>query len=330
MIASPPPVQGNFVGNTRLKQTQLPTLTKGTGANTQSLQLPKTGLLAALYLQISATVAGTLSAPNAQGAASIISRVRLTLNSGIDLINVSGPGYHYLLRDMLDSEYVDVCVGSTARNAVSATTFDLSMYFPIAINPRDPIGLLLLQNEQTIATLAVDFLADTSVATGATVTCTVKPYIDIFTVPDDPANLPPLNLLHGFLEDQQAVSGAGDFAYTWPRGNVYAQIAHGLGMAQSGSDKSSLTRVVINQTDNILYLDANGFDRHVQQTRGRARLAGTYPIDFMGSSGLGSFGSMRDFFNSNQVTQIQTILTATGADTLYTIRRQLFPLASGV
>src|SRR5215510_1386422 len=141
---------GGFVANTRRKIVQLPTQTRPVGGGTTSINLPKTGLLAAIVVAIRGSIAGTLTVPNALGMASIISRVRLTLNSGIDIFNVSGAGYHYLLREALESEYTDIAGQSNARSAVTAAAFNLDMLIPVAINMRDPLGLILLQNEQTL------------------------------------------------------------------------------------------------------------------------------------------------------------------------------------
>src|SRR6516162_816964 len=165
---------GGFAVNTRRKVLPLTgAITRPVGGGTYGpLTLPKTGLLARIYLSIRGTITGTVTAPNALGMASIISRIRVQANSGIDIFNVSGAGYHYLLRNSLESEYIDPVGQSNGTVAVSATTFNLDAIIPIALNMRDPTGLIMLQNEQTIVNLFIDWLADTSVGTGATITLT--------------------------------------------------------------------------------------------------------------------------------------------------------------
>jgi hypothetical protein len=316
---------GNFDANTRQKIVQLPTLTKGLGSNTQQTQLPKTGILAGIYLQISATVAGGLSAPNAAGASSIVRRVRLFVNSGITLIDISGPGYGYLLNESLESEYFLAQGQYTGRSAVTPTSFDLSMYLPISVNLRDAIGAFMLQNEQTIVTLAIDFEQDATVATGATVTATVKPYLILFTVPVNQADWPPFNVVHQILEDQQAV-GAGQVTYPWPRGNTYLSLSHGLGIGAAGSDGFTQVAIRLNQSDYLQNTDAAYLDVQHRLFRGRARPAGAAIFDFLASSGTGNYGKTRDVVNSARVTDISTVLTSSGANTLYSLRRQLVVL----
>ena len=317
---------GGFVANTRRKIVQLPTQTRPVGGGTTAINLPKTGLLAGIYLAIRGSIAGTLSVPNALGMSSIISRVRLTLNSGIDVYNVSGAGYHYLLREVMESEYGDISGQSNARSAVTAAAFNLDMIVPVAINMRDPLGLILLQNEQTLLTLNIDWASDTSVATGATVTCTAIPYIELFTVPVDPADYPPLNIIHQTLEDQQAISGAQDWVYNWPRGNTYLQVLHGCGIGASGTDSFTRAQIRVNQSDYLQSTDVPYLDLEFRRLRMRARPAGGIFFDLLGTSGLGNYGLTRDVFNSSLVTDLASVITVTGAMTAYNVRRQLVVL----
>lgn len=320
---------GGFGVNTRRKILPLQsTITRPVGGGTFGpLTLPKTGLLARMFLALRGSVAGTLSAQNALGMASIITRTRLQANSGIDLFNVSGAGYHYLLRNMLESEYIDPLGQSNATSAVSATTYNLDEIIPVALNMRDTTGLIMLQNEQTIVNLFIDYLADASVATGATVTLTTGDlYLEVFTVPPQSQDWPPLNLLHQILEDQQTPGGTGDFPYYWPRGNTYLQVLHGLGIGASGADNFTKYAVRINQSDYLQSTAIDYLDMEYRLHTGRARNAGGIFVDLLGSSGLGCYGLTRDMFNSALVTDLASVITVSTVSTLYSVRRQLVVL----
>lgn len=321
---------GGFAVNTRRKILPLTSaITRPVGGGTFGpLTLPKTGLLARIYLAIRGTVTGTVTGPNALGMASIISRVRLTVNSGIDIFNVSGAGYFYLLRNSLESEYIDPVGQSTGTVAVTATTFNLDMIIPVALNMRDTTGLIMLQNEQTIVNLAIDWTADSIVATGVPVVAltTGDAFLEIFTVPPDPKDWPPLNVIHQVLEDQQSVAGAGDFPYYWPRGNTYAQIMHGFGIGAAGADSFSKFAVRVNQSDYLQSSPVDFLDMEYRLAKGRARPAGSIFVDLLATSGLGCYGLTRDMFNSALVTDLASVVTTTGAGTLFTVRRQLVVL----
>jgi hypothetical protein len=316
---------GQFMSMTRRKLVPLASQSKGS-TNPLRFDVPKTHLLAGIWLNITGSVAGTLSAPNALGMASIVRNVRVIANSGIDLINVSGPQYHYLWRDNIE-HLIDPVPSSNARSAVTATTFDVSMFLPIQINGRDPIGLFMLQNQETLLQIEVDFETDSVVATGATVTATVTPMLEFFTVPIKQEDYPPLNTIVQTLGETASVAAAGDYAYKWPRGNTYLGIYHGLGIGVSPSDAWSEYKLRVAQSDNIYRLTPALFSLEFARFHGRARLLGTMPLDMVASSGLGYYGSLRDVFNSALVTDVESVITATGAGTLHTVRRQIVQLS---
>jgi len=321
---------GGFAVNTRRKVLPLTgAITRPAGGGTFGpLTLPKTGLLARIYLALRGTVAGTVTTPNGLGMACIISRMRIQANSGIDIFNVSGAGYHYLLRNSLESEYIDPVGQSNGTVAVSATTFNLDAVIPIALNMRDPTGLIMLQNEQTIVNLFIDWLADGSVTTGGATTSltTGDAFLEVFTVPPDPKDWPPLNVIHQCLEDQQQIAAAGDFPYYWPRGNTYVGVYHGAGIGAAGSDTFNKFAVRVNQSDYLQSTPVDFLDVEYRLQKGRARPAGGVFVDLLATSGLGCYGLARDMFNSALVTDLASVITATGAVTLFTVRRQLVVL----
>jgi hypothetical protein len=280
-----------------------------------------------MYLALRGTVAGTLTVPNGLGFSSIISRTRVQANSGIDIFNVSGAGYSYLLRNMLESEYIDPLGQTNGTTAVTAAAFVLDQLIPLALNMRDTTGLIMLQNEQTIVNLYLDWLSDTSVASGATVSLTTGDlFLEVFTVPPDAKDWPPLNIIHQVLEDQQQIAASGDFPYYWPRGNTYLQIAHGVGIGAAGADNFNRFAVRVNQSDYLQSTPVDFLDMEFRLARGRARPAGGIFVDLLASSGLGCYGLTRDMFNSALVTDLASVITATTASTLFTDRRQLVVL----
>lgn len=313
-----------FQENTRRKMIPLTVQTKGT-TNPLQWDIPKTGLLAGLFLNITGAVAGTLSAPNALGMSSIVRRVRVITNGGIDLVNISGAGYTYLLRDHLE-DYIDVVPQNTGRVAVTATTFNLDMYLPIALNARDALGLFMLQNEQTLVQLQVEFETDSVVATGATVTATVRPVAEVFTVPVDPKDWPPLNTVQQVLEDSRAIAATGIVDYAWPRGNTYVQVLHGYGIGATPADNWTQAQLLVNQSEVIYDYVPGTLNIEYTKMHGRARVLGVIPFDMIGTSALGTLGSSRDLLYSGLITDLVSRINFSATGTLYTVRRQLVTL----
>lgn len=320
-----------FEGNTTLKYIPLAQMVKPTNGGLVTQDLPRSGILQSIHLAISAVVSGTVSTANANGVASILRRVRVSLNNGLDIYNISGVGYCQLLQDFIDA-YLTVTPNNQGRSAVSAATFNLNMVIPIAINNRDQYGLILTQNDQSIATLSIDFEADANVILtgGGTYTCTVKPTALIFEVPADPANLPMLTVAHQILEDQQSVTGTADVTYQWPIGNTYLGVYHFL--------TSGFTRALLRAQQSLYIADTDPDSQSMlfERYNGRTNtLAGVYTgnnkriiWDRMGSDGLGTFGTMRDPIASYLLSDLASVITPVGTGTLFSVKRQLVILQS--
>lgn len=321
-------MSGGFERNTRQKLIRLPSLSRPVGGGITSIELPKTGLLARIYLNITGAVSGTLTAPNGLGMASIIKRVRLATNSGIDIFNVSGAGFAYMLNNAIETGLQPAQPSTGAFVGVTATTYTLNFVIPVMLNLHDPVGLILLQNEQLQTILTIEWEADAVVATGATVTGTAAVAVEFFTVPVDPADMPPLNLVHQTIEDQIGITASGDYIYNAPRGATYLQMLFGVQDTSNNIIDTGWSRFIlrINQSDILYDLVPGTASQWYEIQKGRTRQSGTIFLDWLGSDGLGNYGSARDFINSALLTDMQAVLTLVSPIKLFIIRRMLLPL----
>lgn len=317
---------GGFELNTRQQFFQLSQITKPMGGGRVQLQLNKVGLAARLWLLISGSVSGTLSNANALGMASVVNQLRVFANNGNSVFDMSGAEYHYLLRNFHGAPYFDPFPAANARSAVTATTFDVSFLVEFQMNQREPIGFIVLQNEQTTITLDINFESDANVATGATVAATVVPVLEYFTLPADVKDYPPIDIAHICIADAQTVAATGDYTYTWLRGNTYLQTLHGLGIGVSGADNWNRYRLRVQGGTYLEDHTVGMKNAEYALAHPAARLAGVIPVDFMGSGGQGALSRQRDYLNSAMLTDVASIITATATGTLYTVRRQLVKL----
>lgn len=319
---------GGFALNTRQKIVAQPQLVKPTGGGMTELEIRRAGLLARIYLRINVVGTGTPGTPNPLGIASVIRRVRVVANSGLELYSMSGPGYAYIGQHMLEGETYPVTSQNQGTSAVAAGTFNLDMVIPIAVSMMDFTGLVLVQSEQILVTVQVDWEADTVVGgTGWTYTGTCTPYVEFFSVPLDPADAPPLNKAHVVLEEQRTVTGAGEYIYEPLRRPTYLQLAHGLGFGVAGADRITTARVRIEQSNYLFDGDINLINMLWRYQKGYARPNGVWLYDWMASSGLGNYGGARDRINTAAITSFESVFNATAAGQLYTIRRMLVDLA---
>lgn len=295
-----------------------------TTGETLTWDLPKTGILAGVYLKIRPSITGTPSTPSAVGQARLISRVRIMANAGINLADFSGEGYHFLIRDFLE-DGVDVVPDSTGRAAVASGDGILDMWIPTSINGRDPIGLVNLQNPDTQLRLEVEIGALSRIANDLTaLSCVVQPWYEMFRMPLAKEDRPKFDFLQTFQEDQNAVTNGVEYVYNWLRGNTYLSVVHGCTLASTAADSWTAAALRVNQNDYLRPLTNTVFyTREFNRFHGRARILGVLPFDLIALSGLGNYGSLRDLLNTAQLTDIQSVITPSATTTLYSMKRQL-------
>jgi len=327
---------GSFITSTRQKRNTLGQQSKPTGGGQVTFDLPKAGILQAIYLNINATITGTLSAPNANGLASIIRRVTLRVNSGNTLFDFSGAGYHWLIRDAMGLNR-DPLSWTNARAAVTAVANQrLDMIIPVSLNNREETGLFMLQNEGTLATLIVDFETDSVVATGATVVATVKPTLVTYEVPSNEANWPDMSMIHQWLEENVNIAASGQLDHQIARGAILLGQYYLVGTttysnAEFRVQQSNVIEGLLEPPDWRLR-----FAELTERDQALSGVAITDPmtttgkrlfLDFLASDGLGDYGSVRDVLDTRALTSIFTRFTFAGAGNLLSLRRQLLPLA---
>jgi hypothetical protein len=320
---------GGFAANTRQKIIVQPALVKPAAAGITELQIRRTGLLARIYLKINALGAGAVGAANPLGWSSAIRRVRLVANSGLELFSVTGPGYTYMLQHMLESQYAAATPQNDGALAVDvAAAKELDMVIPIAVSMMDFTGLVLVQSEQILVTLQIDWETDANVGgAGFSYTATATPYVEFFSIPLDPADAPDLSRAHVILEESRAIGGAGQFIYEPLRRPTYLQLAHGSGFGVAGADNFTTARLRVEQSNYLFDGDVNALNMLWNFHHGYARVPGVWIYDWMASSGLGNYGGARDRVNTATITSFESEFNAVAAGTLTTIRRMLVDLA---
>lgn len=317
-----------FDVSTRRKFYPMAAMTRPTGGGVSQVDLPKAGILAGIILNIRGSVAGTLSNPNPLGMASIIRRVTARVNAGQVIYDTSGAGYHYLVREM-QNDNGGMCAYGNAHAAVTATTFTLDMYIPIAKDIRDQMGLISLQNQGTLVNLQIDWETDTTVANGATVTGTVTPTLVLFELPVDNKAWPTFDTLHQCIEEQPTIPSAAEYDHQIQIGGTllgqYYLFTPGWTRAELIVQQSNYIYPVTPAIHQVEYdLLTNG--RSVTLSGALSGVDKRQFLDFCGSDGLGQFGSLRDIIDTGKLSSIFNRITPVGSGVLYAVRRQIVSL----
>ncbi len=316
----------NFEGNTRLLRIPMEVKAKTTDGQLLSWQTPRNGFLRGIIVPVELTITGAPGTPNPIGQSVYLRQVRFYQNGGNVLFDMSGPGIHYGLNEMLE---LGQNIGSytTGRSAVAATTTGrIDFYIPISPNLRDAVGLLNLQTEQNTFSLDIQF--ETDLISGGAVavsTASVSPMMEVFTVPDSEYDYPSDMFLQRIYEESITYTTSTEQTYTPLRGDQYLQLCHLIGAdLVTPSDKFSTANIRVNQSSFIQTAKPVQLDVIKAHESLTTRRAGMLLYDFLGSAGLGNYDKMRDVINTKRVTDFQSRFTLnTSPVTVRTIRRML-------
>lgn len=348
----------SFISATRQNFGTVPSQTYTAGQRI-TFRLPRVGLLSRLFL----TFKGTNTVTDGTGAAAVsqftaynlIKRIRVLANTGAAIFDVSGYGAylinrvnnrHSILTDSLFDQTVDDGV-YTAPSAAGANVLKFGLEIPVAINPRDPVGLINLQNNTTDVTVEIDFNSEygtadngsvafltTGTATAVISAASMGLAFEYFTIPRNKEDLPALNVAHQYLEESMSFASTGEQVVSLQRGNTYVQLLHYLICANALSDAIDSLTIKYNQSETPYYVPAQVQKMLQRQRYGSDLPKGTFIHDWYMSNGLPNLGNTRDFINSANVTEFQSIVNVTGGTTvtagqtsLKTIKRQLIQLA---
>ena len=182
---------------------------------------------------------------------------------------------------------------------------------PIALNDRDPIGLILLQNEETqvVVTIdvgrAVDLLADATGYTVELVNMSITPVLQTFTIPVDPEALPDLSILKLVHSMSMDFVGAGVHVLKLPVGLTYRKLILYIEDEAGGIPEDRLTKnieVIFNQADIPYAVDPKVLRALNIRAFGKVLPVGTYIFDWS-DQGLTNYGGSRDYIDTERLTE---------------------------
>ena len=325
--------------------------------------LPKVGLIKRVIALVSGTVTYSAAANNLgpEGPWSAITRIRLTANGNTALFDCSGYGAMIVRlfsgfgfsgnsRPTIPDSATVPGPTSTAISAANyaagvgtgAQTWTFALEIPLALGDdwRDPVGLILAAAPDTVLQLEVTWCA-TFQATAAsrtspswhatntaTVSLTLTPYVEFFTIPASSADYPDLRRIHTWSETgPQSIAANGDQDVVLQRGNTIMRVAHIVWTNTAADGTNVASRQLRFNSNEIPYQQNRQLDAFLQRQRMARDLPdGVYAWDLWNS------GTPRDAISTlalNDITSRLTLAGATiaGTSDIRTLTEQLISLS---
>lgn len=320
-----------FAQATRQNMQMMPADTVTSGATTSTFILPKARLLSKILLDVKAKINIThgmktvIPETDEFSAYGIIRRISLDLNNGFAPYVISGRQCAML--NMVSrgrADYIDAVNQYTDDNhfgywknkGASATGKENEIRFtlelPVTLNDRDPVGLILLQNEQTVVELKIDYangadmFTDTEGYTIDVKEITAKPMLETFSIPANSQAFPDLSVLKIVNSRNDSYVGAGQHVIKLTTGNIYRRLIFRIldadGKPLADDDILSNIELLFNQADNNYSIDARSLRMLNTTQYGFTLPKGMYVFDFAYQGVVGLSGT-RDYIDTERLTE---------------------------
>lgn len=301
-----------FAMSTRQNMQMLAKETAVTLPNTLQFTLPKARLLAGLYVNVKATWGTAPTVSDKSKLPKLVRRISLDLNNGFAPFVISGEECRmYNLVDInANNINTDWYAGGSQKE------YFMNFYLPCTTNPRDPIGLILLQNDQTNVTLSIDLgmMSETGISTEPS-KVEIKVMAETFSIPANANAYPDLSVLKLVNGRKDSLPTAGQQIIKLATGTIYRKLifrlTDGSGNPMTPADITSNIELVFNQADINYSIDPEMLQILNKKNLGTSLPDGMFVFDFSNSGGLPNLGGTRDFIDSANLTEFWLRFTTT-------------------
>ena len=323
-----------FAMSTRQNLQMLAKETAGTTPATLSFNLPKARLLGSAMIKVKGTIKVTGAGEakkqaNALGIYKAIRRISLDLNNGFAPFVVSGEELAlYNLISMHPEmfggkSFAEVKEVPENIHAVGDHAFEFALPLQVALNGRDPIGLILLQNDQTNVTLTVDLGTGDEVMTEYATGCTaemkdvsVMCMLETFSIPANANAYPDLSVLKLVNGRKDSMPTSGQQILKLTTGTIYRKIA----IRVTDENGEAVAPEFINSNIELVFNQADiNYSVHPEMLRlwnikefGYAMPEGVYVLDFSNAGSFPDLGGNRDVIDSANLTEMWLRFNTTG------------------
>lgn len=323
-----------FAQATRQNIQMLPTQTANQGATSLTFTLPKARLLSKILVdfkfKVKVTHASSTSLPT---GADIFTPYRLIRKISLDLNNGFSPyvigGKECAMLNMISrqrADYVKQCTenetdtnafgywknkGASSTGKENEIAFTLEL--PVTMNDRDPVSLILLQNDATIVNLLVDLANGSDMydsSTGYTIEITeakVTPMVETFSLPANAQAYPDLSVLKIVNSRNDSYVGAGQHIIKLATGTIYRRLIFRIldedGNPLADDEITSNIDLVFNQADTNYSIAPRSLRLLNTTQYGFTLPKGLYVLDFC-YQGQPSMGGTRDLVDTERLTEM--------------------------
>lgn len=316
-----------FGKSTRQNIQMLPKQTVNQGQQTVQFTLPKARLLSKISFDVIAKIkikhaSQTTIKQDVFSPYKLLRRVQLDLNNGFSPFVIGGKELAMYNMIRLNPSVIipqnknsrGMCFFPTcvASSAGTDNTFKFTVELPVALNQRDAIGLILLQNEATQVTLSIDIANGADIfenQEGYTVdiqSVEISPSTETFSVPAIEQAFPDLSVIKLVNSKTETFAGSGQNIIKLATGTMYRKLLFYVtdndGIPFKDEDITSNIELIFNQADINYSIRAESLAHLNESNLGYSLPEGLFIFDFT-YQGIPNLGGTRDIIDTEKLTE---------------------------
>lgn len=275
-------------------------------SQTVEFAVPKARIVEGFRLRMKGALTGGSLTAGTYDVYDLIRRISVDFNNGFSPVVVSG-AQMARINTLSPAARLIPAAADTGLCVVSGTNFDFMLDIPLVLNYRDPVGLVLAQNQETNITVTIDTANPANIIDGATdFTATLELECNSFSIPANTNYLPDMSVLK-VVDARNEVFTAGQNYIKLPVGMIYRKMVFKFenadGEPMTAEEITSNIELVLNTADIPYSISPDMLKKFNIMQVGMDMGTGVYFFSFDWQGLAASYGGSRDLLDTERITE---------------------------
>lgn len=300
-------------------------------SQTVEFNVPKARIVEGFRLHMKGTATGANLTAGGYEIYDLIRRISVDFNNGFSPVVCSGAQLARI--NTLSPAARLIPAAEAGLCAVKGTDFDFMLDIPLVLNYRDPVGLVLAQNQETNITVTIDTANPATVLEGATdFSATIELECNSFSIPANTNYLPDMSVLK-VVDARNEVFTAGQNYIKLPVGMIYRKMVFKFETADGKPlDMEELTsniELVLNTADIPYSISPAMLKKFNIMQVGIDMGTGVYFFSFDWQGLAANYGGSRDLLDTERITEFALRFSATQPGKVTIVSEKMSRLIAG-
>lgn len=301
-------------------------------SQTVEFAVPKARIVEGFRLRMKGALTGGSLTAGTYDVYDLIRRISVDFNNGFSPVVVSG-AQMARINTLSPAARLIPAAADTGLCVVDGANFDFMLDIPLVLNYRDPVGLVLAQNQETNITVTIDTANPANIIEGATdFTATLELECNSFSIPANTNYLPDMSVLK-VVDARNEVFTAGQNYIKLPVGMIYRKMVFKFETADgeplTAEEITSNIELVLNTADIPYSISPDMLKKFNIMQVGMDMGTGVYFFSFDWQGLAASYGGSRDLLDTERITEFALRFSASVPGKVTIVSEKMSRLIAG-